>query len=154
MNIVGILEYDVEVRVAIVARPGRLAGASVAPAAADGLQRMARQHPVADIQRMNVLLDDDIAGEHAILDPIAQPQRRPLGRPCPLLRRGAVIVGFARRDFSQSPGRSEEHTSELQSPMYLVCRLLLAYKNSHIKQPRHTDSCQQYSVLRLILPSR
>src|ERR1017187_1486045 len=23
------------------------------------------------------------------------------------------------------PGRSEEHTSELQSPMYLVCRLLL-----------------------------
>src|SRR5437763_8538071 len=31
----------------------------------------------------------------------------------------------------QSPflcGRSEEHTSELQSPMYLVCRLLLEKK--------------------------
>src|SRR5437763_12399057 len=29
------------------------------------------------------------------------------------------------------PGlRSEEHTSELQSPMYLVCRLLLEKKNS------------------------
>src|ERR1017187_6367046 len=27
-------------------------------------------------------------------------------------------------------GRSEEHTSELQSPMYLVCRLLLAKKPS------------------------
>src|SRR5437762_5806408 len=27
-------------------------------------------------------------------------------------------------------GRSEEHTSELQSPMYLVCRLLLEKKNS------------------------
>src|SRR5437764_8564243 len=26
--------------------------------------------------------------------------------------------------------RSEEHTSELQSPMYLVCRLLLEKKNS------------------------
>src|SRR5437764_8011595 len=26
------------------------------------------------------------------------------------------------------PGRSEEHTSELQSPMYLVCRLLLEKK--------------------------
>src|SRR5437879_10080270 len=26
--------------------------------------------------------------------------------------------------------RSEEHTSELQSPMYLVCRLLLENKNS------------------------
>src|SRR5437879_9168363 len=27
-----------------------------------------------------------------------------------------------------SPARSEEHTSELQSPMYLVCRLLLEKK--------------------------
>src|SRR5437762_8215734 len=27
-------------------------------------------------------------------------------------------------------GRSEEHTSELQSPMYLVCRLLLEKKNN------------------------
>ena len=26
---------------------------------------------------------------------------------------------------SDDGGRSEEHTSELQSPMYLVCRLLL-----------------------------
>src|SRR5437879_9488852 len=30
--------------------------------------------------------------------------------------------------------RSEEHTSELQSPMYLVCRLLLEKK----KQEKHT----------------
>src|SRR5437764_10999041 len=30
-------------------------------------------------------------------------------------------------------GRSEEHTSELQSPMYLVCRLLLE-KKKHIRQ--------------------
>src|SRR5437763_9468215 len=28
--------------------------------------------------------------------------------------------------------RSEEHTSELQSPMYLVCRLLLEKKNTTI----------------------
>src|SRR5437763_13036767 len=28
----------------------------------------------------------------------------------------------------QAPARSEEHTSELQSPMYLVCRLLLEKK--------------------------
>src|SRR5437879_7569386 len=36
--------------------------------------------------------------------------------------------------FCQGPGlcpqRSEEHTSELQSPMYLVCRLLLEKKNN------------------------
>src|SRR5437762_10589523 len=30
--------------------------------------------------------------------------------------------------FGVGPGRSEEHTSELQSPMYLVCRLLLEKK--------------------------
>src|SRR5437762_9018327 len=34
-----------------------------------------------------------------------------------------------RRTFSQIfDARSEEHTSELQSPMYLVCRLLLEKK--------------------------
>src|SRR5437764_14563522 len=30
----------------------------------------------------------------------------------------------------QREWRSEEHTSELQSPMYLVCRLLLEKKNN------------------------
>src|SRR5437762_9169249 len=42
--------------------------------------------------------------------------------------------GIARKDPMSSPAersiepRSEEHTSELQSPMYLVCRLLLEKK--------------------------
>src|SRR3712207_9141639 len=40
-------------------------------------------------------------------------RRRPAGR------RGAV---------PRAPGRSEEHTSELQSRQYLVCRLLLEKK--------------------------
>ena len=31
----------------------------------------------------------------------------------------------------QAPARSEEHTSELQSPMYLVCRLLLEKKKNN-----------------------
>src|SRR5436189_3040455 len=31
--------------------------------------------------------------------------------------------------------RSEEHTSELQSPMYLVCRLLLEKKKRHARVP-------------------
>src|SRR5437762_5084091 len=35
------------------------------------------------------------------------------------------------RDMEVS--RSEEHTSELQSPMYLVCRLLLEKKKKNIK---------------------
>src|SRR5437879_9836061 len=47
-------------------------------------------------------------------------------------RADAVIVG-RRRSFSLAK-RSEEHTSELQSPMYLVCRLLLEKKN-HLNIP-------------------
>src|SRR5215210_9257105 len=35
-----------------------------------------------------------------------------------------------------SGSRSEEHTSELQSPMYLVCRLLLEKKKTNIT-PTH-----------------
>src|SRR5437762_10628779 len=35
----------------------------------------------------------------------------------------------AANSVSRIESRSEEHTSELQSPMYLVCRLLLEKKN-------------------------
>src|SRR5437764_13719370 len=38
-----------------------------------------------------------------------------------------LVVGH-RIDVVGGLGRSEEHTSELQSPMYLVCRLLLEKK--------------------------
>src|SRR5437762_14242090 len=43
----------------------------------------------------------------------------------------ADVASNARKEKSTtiSPIRSEEHTSELQSPMYLVCRLLLEKKN-------------------------
>src|SRR5437764_9787368 len=44
--------------------------------------------------------------------------------------------------------RSEEHTSELQSPMYLVCRLLLEKKKKSHGRPRswptgYTGACEQ-----------
>src|SRR3712207_6987255 len=35
---------------------------------------------------------------------------------------------IGRLDMRRQPGRSEEHTSELQSRQYLVCRLLLEKK--------------------------
>src|SRR5258708_21379193 len=41
---------------------------------------------------------------------------------------GRQIYAFA-QDFTVFGGRSEEHTSELQSPDHLVCRLLLEKKN-------------------------
>src|SRR5215210_9210307 len=37
------------------------------------------------------------------------------------------------RPLRCQPRRSEEHTSELQSPMYLVCRLLLEKKKKNTK---------------------
>src|SRR5258708_12598393 len=36
--------------------------------------------------------------------------------------------------------RSEEHTSELQSPDHLVCRLLLEKKKKKIRTSRHTHA--------------
>src|SRR5437762_9865987 len=38
--------------------------------------------------------------------------------------------------------RSEEHTSELQSPMYLVCRLLLEKKKKKKKKPKKNKKKQ------------
>src|SRR5690348_17959922 len=35
------------------------------------------------------------------------------------------------RQSSEQPARSEEHTSELQSPVHLVCRLLLEKKKTN-----------------------
>src|SRR5258707_11849316 len=40
----------------------------------------------------------------------------------------AVGGGVDFDDVDRAPGRSEEHTSELQSRQYLVCRLLLEKK--------------------------
>src|SRR5260370_4781451 len=41
-----------------------------------------------------------------------------------------VLQGFA--NFGNKGARSEEHTSELQSHLNLVCRLLLEKKNTHL----------------------
>src|SRR5256885_2429989 len=49
-------------------------------------------------------------------------------------------------------GRSEEHTSELQSPCNLVCRLLLEKKKHAIMSPRvkHVMSvCARYAPCKL-----
>src|SRR3712207_7022043 len=43
----------------------------------------------------------------------------------------------ARREVILSAGRSEEHTSELQSRQYLVCRLLLEKKNINTRTLTH-----------------
>src|SRR2546422_8344244 len=46
--------------------------------------------------------------------------------------------------YHGQPLRSEEHTSELQSRLHLVCRLLLEKKKIHVgeRDPRVTFNCQ------------
>src|SRR3712207_6961734 len=62
---------------------------------------------------------------------------------------GPVLVcggewGHVERDVealdAQRSDRSEEHTSELQSRQYLVCRLLLEKKNAHGSRARSRRS--------------
>src|SRR3712207_8550299 len=79
---------------------------------------------------------------HDALPILRRPRHRPLGvwkpmEPSPrprlrLRRRSVAPPAGARRQSvpvpDLRPPRSEEHTSELQSRQYLVCRLLLATK--------------------------
>src|SRR2546430_9882440 len=46
------------------------------------------------------------------------------------------LVGMKSRGVYETPGRSEEHTSELQSQSNLVCRLLLEKKKNSIDSAR------------------
>src|SRR5690348_17560929 len=61
------------------------------------------------------------------------------------IRRGHVLAAGrahpggarpAQRSVPGGRGRSEEHTSELQSPVHLVCRLLLEKKKTKKKHPK------------------
>src|SRR2546429_6665266 len=53
-------------------------------------------------------------------------------------RTHAVVTGVALIRLPDAERRSEEHTSELQSRLHLVCRLLLEKKNE-----QHTDRCHR-----------
>src|SRR3712207_8298327 len=55
----------------------------------------------------------------------------------PFCRRGSSVTVNC---LVLSDMRSEEHTSELQSRQYLVCRLLLEKKNSYCGHRRQADS--------------
>src|SRR5437762_8078298 len=70
-------------------------------------------------------LEHAARGGHLLIEfwnqPLGERHARPPSQQC---REGSGRVGPGQAD-----ARSEEHTSELQSPMYLVCRLLLEKKN-------------------------
>src|SRR4051794_41425802 len=65
----------------------------------------------------------------------AQADRPPAGRPRAARRRRG--------------GRSEEHTSELQSPVHLVCRLLLEKKKKTQEHTVYTPSSTPNDLARI-----
>src|SRR2546422_6705895 len=48
-----------------------------------------------------------------------------------------LMQGFGEHDLREAAGRSEEHTSELQSRLHLVCRLLLEKKKKSKQSQQH-----------------
>src|SRR2546425_9376446 len=54
----------------------------------------------------------------------------------------AGIVGEMLTELTETIQRSEEHTSELQSLAYLVCRLLLEKKKRTRRTNRHSSARQ------------
>src|SRR5256885_9243685 len=55
-------------------------------------------------------------------------------------RNGDNYIGLGKVDYQLGPNRSEEHTSELQSPCNLVCRLLLEKKKHPASLPVHKSN--------------
>src|SRR5437762_7546202 len=88
-------------------------------------------HVSRDLLPFPTRRSSDLAGGHPPLRGGRPPRLRRLL--AAVRRDGGSGAAVGRRDAGDAPGRrSEEHTSELQSPMYLVCRLLLEKKNADV----------------------
>src|SRR3712207_7075345 len=84
---------------------------------------MIRRPPRSTLFPYTTLFRSDVDDRHQC---DRRRQNRSPGRPARVMR-GAL--GAASRQTCRA-GRSEEHTSELQSRQYLVCRLLLEKKKN------------------------
>src|SRR5438876_8995196 len=80
-------------------------------------------------------------------------------RPSRVSRLWSTHASFTLSPTRSSPAssRSEEHTSELQSPVHLVCRLLLEkkkkkketqnkHRNTHIQRPTTRPLCSLVAI--------
>src|SRR5690348_17769711 len=107
-------------------------------------------YPPTDLRdRLSSVLDP-IEGSDALHRATLPPETRPAAVVVPILTSApSPRVVFTRRTATLSrhageisfPGgladeRSEEHTSELQSPVHLVCRLLLEKKKNRTTQTK------------------
>src|SRR5690348_17860729 len=103
-------------------------------------QRLSLNRRAADPAAVLVLMQGD-AVETAPLRLVDGPARRDLPRLGAAVdfdqRRAETRLGLCRERDRQ--GRSEEHTSELQSPVHLVCRPPLEKKKPSYQKP-NTDT--------------
>src|SRR3712207_8224084 len=82
-----------------------------------------RSDPVARVDALRRVAEEDVAA-HPVPGPLEDRQDD-------LLRRAGVGRGLQDHELPVAAQvRSEEHTSELQSRQYLVCRLLLEKKKN------------------------
>src|SRR5256885_6387834 len=71
------------------------------------------------------------------------------GKRMPPPRFGEALDQRIGQALLRNAARSEEHTSELQSPCNLVCRLLLEKKKTNTKHSTHYNMrLQEQSILR------
>src|SRR5438552_12634501 len=59
----------------------------------------------------------------------------------------SIMPVFSWQRFVRATARSEEHTSELQSPDHLVCRLLLEKKKKNYERSIHPPNCTRISFI-------
>src|SRR5690625_2494281 len=64
----------------------------------------------------------------------------------PEILESTAVVGCLTEQAARATGRSEEHTSELQSRGHLVCRLLLEKKKKNANKYRYTTHRVMYST--------
>src|SRR6266571_5735261 len=76
--------------------------------------------------------------------------------PYTTLFRSRCSHSFRRLPWSASPAppRSEEHTSELQSHVNLVCRLLLEKKKNNIMNSKHTKTTKEQQAIISIIAKK
>src|SRR5256885_13239530 len=95
---------------------------------------MIRRPPRSTLFPYTTLFRSRRGAARAARRPGAQPERRPCaaGVAAPLAAALRRELRPGARAADPRPRRSEEHTSELQSPCNLVCRLLLEKKKVHV----------------------
>src|SRR3712207_8285877 len=95
---------------------------------------MIRRPPRSTLFPYTTLFRSDVADHAAVLVPTL---RLPQVHARSIAEASTTAGSGGRSRVPTLLGRSEEHTSELQSRQYLVCRLLLVKNNYFYVRPNH-----------------